>query len=890
MKNTLTLLIALISLLSFGQKEVWNKHDGAFQNQLIPENRMPSTFVVYDLNYNSFINTLRQAPDLTAGNSNIYINLPDENENITSFKVYNSMTMSTELQNKYPEIGTYRAYNYKTGEIASIVISDWGAEIQVFRNRKGSLIIQSLNNSKNTYLVYNKKFVSAPAFECLVDENNNLSQDFSTTLNRSNDGLLRKYRYGVGVTGEYSTYHVSRAINAGVIPSNATDAQKKAVVLAAVTTTVDRLNTVYERDLGIHLELVQNEDQVIFLNSNTDPYDNSDIMSMLNANTSVLNQHIGTANYDGGHLFSTYPGGGISGLGVICSTNYKARSVTGSTAPIGDSYDIDYVAHEVGHSFGANHTFANSCNNNRNMATAVEPGSGQTIMAYAGVCAPNTQNHSDDYFHVMSISEITNYITSGGTCSQNMNIGNTAPTINITTYANTYIPKSTPFVLEANATDAQNDPLTYCWEEVDALTNSSITSYYPNPTYTNGPMFRSYYGTERKQRYFPGVNDILSGSYGNQWEKLPSVNRNMNFVVTVRDNHPGGGQSPNMFTTLHVDSSSGPFRVTSQGSDEVWQMGETKTITWDVAGTTGGQVACSHVDILFSDNNGVTFDHVLASNVPNDGNQSITVPSFETPYGRIMVKGHNRYFFDLAKGKISIGTFQTTCNTTASGNINLAIPDNNPTGVSTTLNVTDNVAISDIDVSVNIPHTYIRDLTIKVISPSGTEVYLMNRTCNNQHNVIATFDDQGNNLNCNSIQGHVKPVGLLSNFNGENAQGTWTLWASDSEFGDNGSIVSWNLNICYLSSANIENSNITDLNIWPNPTHKQVNISFDANNNSDINIDIIDISGRKVFEQTYQNTNSKFNQTINTSNFSKGLYLINIQNGVKKSTRKLIIK
>jgi len=255
-----------------------------------------------------------------------------------------------------------------------------------------------------------------------------------------------------------------------------------------------------------------------------------------------------------------------------------------------------------------------------------------------------------------------------------------------------------------------------------------------------------------------------------------------------------------------------------------------------------------------------------------------------------MVKGHDRYFFDLAKGKVSIGNFQTVCNTTSANNINVSIPDNNTNGVSTTINVTDNITISDINININIAHTFIHDLTIKVTSPSGTEVTLFERNCHSQDNIIATFDDQGSNMNCNNIQGHIKPVGSLSDFNGENTQGTWTLWVSDSEIGDNGVIVGWGVEACYVSGAAINSNSISGLNIWPNPAHQQVNISFESNTKNDINISIFDISGRKVFGKTYNNTNTEFNQNINTSHLSKGLYLINVEDGNRKSTQKLLIK
>ena len=890
MKKIILLLFAGISFFSYAQKNYWAPFKGNYQNVILPQERIPDDYATYTLAEQGLKQELKQAPDLYSGQEGIRIVLPSTGGNFSVYKVYKSSTLSAGLQQKFPEIQTYRAFGLKKPSQASIVISPWGVNIEIFKPGKSAEIIQAVNPQNKIYWVYKKTDLAAEPFECFTQDHTDLNEQLQNSR-QSTDGVLRTYRYAVGTTGEYSQYHVNLAIQAGVIPSNATNAQKKAVVLAAVTTTVDRLNTIYERDLGIHLALVSTEDQVIFLDPNTDPYDNTDIISMLNNNTNVLNQYIGVNNYDGGHLFSTYPGGGISGLGVICNANQKARSVTGSQNPIGDPYDVDYVAHEVGHSFGANHTFANSCQNNRNMGTSVEPGSGSTIMAYAGVCAPNVQNHSDAYFHIVSISEITGYITNWGTCAQQTNIGNTAPQINTVSYSNNYIPKSTPFILEANATDAQNDLLTYCWEEVDVINNQNINAYTPVSTNTAGPMFRSYLPTEKNYRSFPPIGNILNNSYGSTWEVLPSVSRNLNFAVTVRDNHTGGGQTPAETINVQVDGSTGPFRVTSQGADEVWQPGQSKTITWNVAGTTGGQVNCGTVDILFSDNNGVSFDHILASNVPNDGSETITVPTgIDSPDGRIMVKGHNRYFFDLAKGKIAIGTFQNVCNTTSDNNTGLNIPDNDPNGVSTTINVADNHTISDVNININIAHTYIQDLKIKVISPSGTEVVLYNQNCGSQHNIIATFDDDGNNLNCSNIQGHVKPVGNLSDFYGENANGTWTLWVSDNAGQDVGTIVSWGVEICHVETGSVDSSDLPELNIWPNPADNIVQISFKKLNNLPVEISLIDISGREVIKQKYNDAGEIFNAKLNLKSLNKGLYMVHIKNGQQQSTQKLLVK
>ncbi len=745
MKTKLFFFSLLLSFSLFGQNDFWRINNINIDKEVIPTDRMPYQYKTFEVDMPAIEHLLYQAPLMTTNTaSEVIFSIPNENGQMENFSIYRSTTLPGSLKKTY-QIYSYRGYNDK-GDIASIVVSPLGMRIGISRSGRPSLIIEPATRDLQYEVVYTKDQVAPKSFECFTDSEP-ISQDINLDAARIDDGLLRTYRFAVGTTGEYSLFHVNRAINLGIIPSNATDAQKKAVVLAAVTETIDRVNTVYERDLGVTLELVPNETDAIFLNPNTDPYDNSDIMSMLSNNTNVLNTYIGASNYDGGHLFSTYAGGGISGLGIICSS-YKGRSVTGSTSPRTDTYDIDYVAHEIGHAFGCNHTFANSCSNNRNISTAVEPGSGSSIMAYAGVCSPNVQLHSDDYFHVVSISEASDFILNYATCSTNTNIGNHTPSISMVNYGNVYIPKSTPFMLTANATDQDaNDALTYCWEQIDALTNSGAVSWVPNVNNNSGPAFRSYDPTTNNNRYFPRMVNIFNNTYGNTWEKLPAVNRALTFAVTVRDNHPGGGQTPFDYLQFNIDATTGPFRVTNMTNGETWQAGDTKTITWNVAGTNGGQVNCASVDILFSVDNGVTFPVVVASNIPNNGSATFNVPNYQnTSLGRFMVKAHNNYFFDMAKGRFTI---------------------------------------------------------------------------------------QGVN-------------GIVQN-------------------------------------------NINNLNIYPNPATQTVHISFDANNNDDVQIKMFDMGGREVFNQTYEAVQN-FEQTIQLSHLSRGVYFVKIHNGNQNATQKLILK
>jgi hypothetical protein len=387
---------------------------------------------------------------------------------------------------------------------------------------------------------------------------------------------------------------------------------------------------------------------------------------MLDQNQTTLDNVIGTDDYDIGHVFST-GGGGIAIVEVPCWDGNKAKGVTGLSNPTGDPYYVDYVAHEMGHQMGANHTFngtAGSCGGgNRNATTAFEPGSGSTIMAYAGICgSQNVQSSSataggisDDYFHVGSLEQIVAKISNtgsgfGGSCGIVTTPGNTPPTA-IAGSGGFTIPASTPFQLTGSATDPDGTgSLTYAWEQYD----TGLAGGAPTPATATGPMFRSREGSTSPTRYFPQLSDILSGANGNTWEVLPSESRDLTFQLTVRDNSPQFGGVDSAQISFSVDGGSGPFRVTSQNSPVSYQVGDAVAVTWEVANTTSAPVSCSGVDIRLSADGGQSFAYELASNTANDGSEPVSMPSVQTTTARILVACHDNIFLDIADSNFTV--------------------------------------------------------------------------------------------------------------------------------------------------------------------------------------------------------------------------------------------
>ncbi len=569
----------------------------------------------------------------------ISIPLPDGSNEI--FRIVESPVYEEGLLDNFPGIKTFLAYCPNHPEWYSrFDITPQGFHAIILGTDQGTIFIDPVSHlglDKEHYLIYSKKNFSRKneSLLCYLDDKAPINQ---TPNSSSNSGTykmlgscnLRTYRLALSATGEYTTFHGGTVAGA----------------LAAQVTSMNRVNGVFERDMAIHMNIIGNNNLIIYTNAATDPFTNGNPGTMINQNQTNTNAVIGSANYDIGHIFGTNSGG-LAQLNSPCGTS-KARGVTGSSAPVGDPFDIDYVAHEMGHQFGANHTQNNNCN--RNSATAMEPGSASTIMGYAGICAPNVQNNSDDYFHGISMQEIGTFITgTGNSCAVNTALSNTAPTLTVP--ANSFnIPASTPFSLTAFATDPNANTLTYCWEQM----NSTTATMPPVATATAGPSFRSFDPSVSPTRYFPNLPAVVAGTTPT-WEVLSSVGRTMNFRVVVRDNAPGGGCNDHEDVTVTIIGTAGPFIVTAPNTTGItWAGNSNQTVTWNVANTASAPVSCANVNILISYNGGLTFPDTIANNVPNDGSQSIVVPNTATTNALIIVQCANGTFYDVSNNTFTI--------------------------------------------------------------------------------------------------------------------------------------------------------------------------------------------------------------------------------------------
>jgi hypothetical protein len=567
--------------------------------------------------------------------------------------------MAPKLAAKFPNIKTYVGVGLDDPHATvRLDLTPRGFHAQVLSSKTGDFFIDPAAKADTQhYLSFWKRAMPGRQFECNTKEESALRPDAGkgadNTAGRTSGPVLRTYRLAMAATAEYTAYH------GGTV----------ALGLAAIVTSVNRVVGVYEKELAVRFVLVDDNASLVYADAATDPFDNdNDNNALLGQNQLNTDAIIGTAGYDIGHVFST-ASGGVAGLGVVCRDGLKAQGTTGTRTPIGDAFDIDYVAHEIGHQCGGSHTFdstTGSCGGgNRSGNTAFEPGSGTTIMAYAGICgATNTQLNSDAYFHVGSYDQILAYLGSTS-CAATASTGNAPPSISLPT-SGLVLPIGTPFKLTANAYDTDGDALTYNWEEYDLTPNGAASLDAPQVDGVTMPLFRSFSPVASPTRYFPRLSDLVSNTTSLS-ERLPTVTRELRFRVTVRDQHNGplgiiGGVNSSAIVSLNSTRAAGPFVVSAPNTAAVtWAGGSTQPVTWNVAGTNANGVNCATVNIRLSTDGGLTYPTVLLASAPNNGSATVTVPSVATTTARIMVEAADNYFFDISNANFTITAPAAAC-------------------------------------------------------------------------------------------------------------------------------------------------------------------------------------------------------------------------------------
>lgn len=823
----------------------------------------------------------------TAKENRIEIAVPNRNGILEKFLVWEYSNFEPELQAKYPDIRAYAGIGI-TDRNASLYfsLSPKGIQTMILRGDSGSEFIERYSKDKTVYVLFEAKSRTRGSlpFTCKTEDvalNKQLLN--KTGKMAANNQVFKTLRLALSCTGEYTTYHGGTVAKA----------------LEAMNATMIRVNGIFNKDLAVKLSIVANDTDIIFTNAATDPYstvvDEAPTAWSQEVQT-TLTTVIGNGNYDVGHLFGATGGGGNAGcIGCVCVNptvddplaKGSAYTSPSDPKPEGDMFDIDFVAHEMGHQLGAEHTFSYEIEGS---GVSVEPGSGSTIMGYAGITTNyDIQANSDDYFTYVSIKQIQDNLSTK-TCPVSTAISNNPPTISAG--LDYTIPNGTAFKLTGTGSDVEGNTITYCWEQNDTATTTSGANSVALSTKLDGPLFRSMYPSSSPIRYMPAYSMVLSNKLTTTWESVPTIARTLHFTLTGRDNAAlGTAQTNTDEMIVDVSGTVGPFAVTSQNTeDSSWVQGTTQTITWSVNGSNA-LVGSANINIKLSTDGGLTFPTTLVSNTPNDGSQTITVPNITAKNCRILIEPTANIYYAVNSKSFAIGyTVTSSCNT-----YTFEAPFTIPEQVaytSKTITVPVGATVADVNLSVALTHSYFSDVQMDVISPQGTTVKLFERSCAaTNSSLILNYDDLGGSLVCGTTTAQtVSPFEPLAAFNGQNSQGVWTFRVRDAFPNDKGTLNSASITICTQTfTLAAPDFKITDIVLFPNPNKGNFNLKFTSDSTSTIKVLVHDLSGRKIFEKEY-GIQQNFNENIQLKNAQPGLYLLTIIVGDRKESKKIVIE
>ena len=275
-KNTLLLLLIFtFSISNLFSQDLWNKVESksfSFQDKdALYIKNFPNKYSLMNLNLEGFKNTLNNLKSKNNLSQQI-ISLPNSNGELKRFSIKETPYLAAELAAKFPSIKSFSAQGIDDPTAtAKVSLGSDGVHAIIFSGKESTIYIDPYSVNRKKYIVYKRSELNAndDEFSCGVKEtinkkiNTNLSQQ-----KNADDGMLRTYRLAIVCSGEYAQFHLNRQ----GVASSATDAVKKAAVLSAMNTSMTRINGVYEKDLGVKMVIVSDNDKVIFLDPSTDNY------------------------------------------------------------------------------------------------------------------------------------------------------------------------------------------------------------------------------------------------------------------------------------------------------------------------------------------------------------------------------------------------------------------------------------------------------------------------------------------------------------------------------------------------------------------------------------------------------------------------------------------
>ena len=864
------LFVSLNTALAQAKNKLWIELDKEKLADVYPE-ELPLQYKVFQVKdiekLESVFNTAPIRFSAESRLEKVKINLPLPNGNYANFMLLNSPVLQPELAAAYPRLKTFTGIGVENPNLqAKIEYTPHGIYAMIIGGDKGTMFIQPLEAKTHTcYSFYSRDATNLQKpFNCQVEDEFPVEEIVKPNYQRNNtDCQFRQYRLALACTGEFA-----QLIDDG----DDTNGDITADVLADMVVVTNRVNGIFEKEIGLTMVIIDRNEEIIFTDPETDLY-NDEISTLPAQNTTIMQITIGNDAFDIGHVFSSQ-GGGIAFTKGPC-VGRKAGGASGRRGRMAESFGARVVAHEMGHQFGGRHTQGNDCN--RNARSSYEPGSGSTVLSYAGICPPLVEPDADDYFHAINIQQMREFITQdgGGDCAVILDANNVPPIVDAG--QDYIIPASTPFILEGQASDPDGDSISYCWEQWD----KEFAVQPPSPLSTEGPTFRSFPPTTDPRRYVPSLNFLNGDVDDDRWEILPEVSRDLTFLLTARGNNGIFGCVSEDSMSISTIDSAGPFEVTSQNVPTTWRVGDPESISWNVAGTDLAPINCAEVDIYYSTDGGLSYPFLFAENVANSGIYSFNVPDLGELPLRFLVRCSDNIFFNVTQAEVMISDQEATCEQTVfSSDSILNISEEGTPSISSTINIEADLEIKTVNV-INIKgaHSFLSDLEFVLISPAGTEILLLTLKCFGG-NFRFSFSDDGMPYSCPLNDGQIAlPEFPLSGFEGERSQGIWTLLIEDKFPQDGGFLEGWGIEICdnnpTTTSTNTEQASIGDLVLSPNPAREELMVSLSFKKPFEGQVQIINLVGQ-VFYQSPFNANQLYREEIDLNKLPSGVYFLRV--------------
>lgn len=587
--------------------------------------------------------------------SKVILMMPTSCGEKLSFKFYENDVIHPNLKKKYPNIKTYVGIGEKNPTHRSTIVLNEDKVVGSIDSYKNPSHFKSFSlfDRNDGILVFSEKFSNQNTICKTKSRMSEQNREFPECMGSDEpcypSGIeLVTYRFAAMVTEDVNNEAADGTVEGG---------------LTWLIGSVAYVNAMYVRDVTFQLQIVENNDELIFTDGNPAPEvfkqdcggGWADIGCELGVVDSVLDSRIGSGGWDSLDEERVWDYGAVFDTGYPGGLAY-CPGPTSAQVP-----SMWVFSHEVMHNFGSPHNYCGE--------DGIRTSIGGTIMTHRVNDTPNMfSTHSTEWAlnYQETVGPYGNWWYHNGYNQEMTN--NIIPEL-LLPPENITIPAETPYVLEGSS-DPLNENYTYNWESNDTADEQyssdpdAETFLLPTQGSLSTPVSPNADGYKR---VFPDMSVLLDNEYEkygvnaytgiNQIvEKLPFATREMNMRLVVRTNDPYAGSLNHKNFKFFVDGTAGPFRVTSQMDSTVWSVNSEETITWDVANTNDPNgVNCQNVDILLSIYGNENFDFVIAETVPNSGSYTFIVPpTIPTNSARLMVRANDNIFFDINNGKINI--------------------------------------------------------------------------------------------------------------------------------------------------------------------------------------------------------------------------------------------